>query len=124
MSDAPPFATANGRPTNPTGGSSGAHDFVTNPKSNSPATGQRDFTKESRAQTMGSPPVNPAEIPAGGQVLKADPTGLSACAPSGGVQGVAHKPFRLKGEGAASTMPAPSEPAAEPEAGSTGDESY
>ncbi len=113
--NSPPFASSNGQPVNPSGGASGAHDFVTDPKSHSPATGVRDFTKESRPQKMGACEPNPQEVPAGGRILKADPSGPAANPPSGGVMGVSQKPFRLH-EASSAT------PSTVSEAGSTGDE--
>lgn len=96
----PPFATADGKPVNPSGGASGAHDFVTDPKSHSPSTGGRDFTKESRVQ----PPVkdsqdttiSPESIPAGGRILKADPMPVSKMV-SGTAQGVTPAKMPFKG---------------------------
>jgi hypothetical protein len=77
----PPFASADGKPVNPSGGASGGHDFVTDPKSHSPATGGRDFTKESRAQPAVAESqdqtIAPESIPAGGRILKADPMPVS-----------------------------------------------
>jgi hypothetical protein len=76
---APPFATADGKPVNPSGGSSGAHDFLVDPKSSAAPGGGRDFTKENRPQTEAKPEVvpNPQEIPMGGKILKADPGPVS-----------------------------------------------
>ena len=74
---------------------SGAHNFLTDPKGSGPATGSRDFTKESRSQSEASEEVkpNPQEIPTGGKVLLADPGPVSAKV-SGTAQHVEHKPFK------------------------------
>lgn len=73
----PPFG--NGQGATAGGGARGAHDFIKDPKSNSPATGGRDFSKESRPQSMAKQEVTPnqQEIPAGGTILKADPGKVS-----------------------------------------------
>jgi hypothetical protein len=94
----PPFATADGNVKNPTGGASGAHDFVTDPKSHSPSTGGRDFTKESRPQPgpveSADSTICPESIPAGGRILKADPMPVSKMV-SGTAQGPAQPtPFK------------------------------
>jgi len=55
----------------------------------------------SRPQKMGVDEPNPDSIPAGGRILKADPSGPAANGPTGGVAGTNHKPFKLTGEQAA-----------------------
>jgi len=97
----PPFATPDGKPMAPQGGYSGAHDFLKDPKSHAPATGGRDFTKESRpqseaeARSAGNP--NADSIPSGGKDLKADPGAVSKNI-AGMTSGVTPpKPFKLKG---------------------------
>lgn len=97
----PPFGNGNGA-TQKSGASSGAHNFITDPKSNSPATGGRDFSKESRPQQMRKPSPgypNTQEIPTGGTMPLADPgpVSKSVSGNAGGVQGVSQKPFRVKG---------------------------
>ncbi len=76
---ATPFSSRDGKPTNQGSGATGAHDFLTDPKGGGPASGGRDFTKESRPQSEAKPEVvpNPQEIPAGGKILKADPGPVS-----------------------------------------------
>jgi hypothetical protein len=74
----PPFASPSGQPTNQGATSKGAHDFLEDPNSDSGKGGGRDFIKESRPQSEAKPEVtpNPQEIPAGGKILKADPSPL------------------------------------------------
>lgn len=77
------------------GGSSGGHDFVTDPKSGAPATGGRDFTKESRPQKSGSDPVNPEDAIGGGKPAFPDfpdPAGKGC-----GSIGNEKRPFKVKG---------------------------
>lgn len=93
------------------GPSSGAHDFTTDPKSHSPATGGRDFSKESRSQpASGDQGRNPDTVPAGGDrpFSDTDPKG------NVGADGVTvetptspRKPFRLGGGEAPAARSAP-----------------
>jgi hypothetical protein len=94
---APPFATSQGKPANQGSGATGAHNFLTDPKGSGPATGARDFTKESRPQSEAKEEVTPnsQEIPTGGKTLKADPTPGGFSSGTGGVQGVTKKPFKV-----------------------------
>ncbi len=94
---APPFATSQGKPANQGSGATGAHDFLEDPKGSGPATGGRDFTKESRPQTEAKREVvpNQQEVPRGGTILKADPTPGGFSSQTGGVQGVSKKPFKV-----------------------------
>ena len=77
-SASPPFASPQGQPTNQGTTSKGAHNFLTEPTSGEAKGGGRDFVKESRPQSEAKPEVvpNPQEIPAGGKILKADPSPL------------------------------------------------
>jgi|SRR5208282_353286 len=100
----PPFS--NGGKTT-MAGSSGGRDFSkesrtqggseTGGKSfNSNNSGGRNFSKESRPQSEAKQEVkpNPQEIPAGGQILKADPQPVSAKV-SGTANAIANKtPFK------------------------------
>jgi hypothetical protein len=94
----PPFATSDGKPAGQGAGSSGAHDFLTEPGAHGDKSGGRNFNTESRPQSEAKKEVepNPQEIPSGmgGQILRADPSGPAAQAPSGGVQGVTKVPFK------------------------------
>lgn len=94
-----PFATANGTTKAPTGGSSGSHDFVTDPQGSGPKSGGFDPVTMNRPQPpmktqAGLPDAD--NIPAGGKILKADPGPVSAKV-SGTAQSPAAttKPFRL-----------------------------
>jgi len=111
MADKIPGKTANvvGNPAEPpfsiggatmAGDYSGAHNFLTDPASNAPKTGGRDFTKEKRPQSEAKPEVvpNPQEIPAGGVILKADPGPVSAKVTGTATPpGATRSPFKLKG---------------------------
>lgn len=94
----PPFATQDGKAQGQGTGSSGAHNFLKDPKSHASASGGRDFTKESRPQSEANAEVvpNPQEIPAGGKILKADPGPVSqkVSGTAAGVDG-GRKPFKL-----------------------------
>ena len=96
--DAPPFATSSGKPAGQGSTAGGAHNFLTDPKGGGPASGGRDFTKESRPQSEARPEVMPneQEIPAGGKVLKADhgPVSRTVSGTAAGVDG-GKKPFKL-----------------------------
>lgn len=86
-----PFGNGNGATAS--GDSSGAHDFLTDPKGSGAAAGGRDFTKESRPQSDAKKEVEPnsQEIPAGGLIPKAAPGAASktmSCADS------TRKPFK------------------------------
>lgn len=89
----PPFATKGGTPIQPSGGASGAHDFVKDPNGSGSQTGPGfDVTKQNRPQSeadgkgaAGLP--NTQEIPAGGKILKADPPGRVTQTMAGGRAG-------------------------------------
>lgn len=93
-----PFGNEQGATSAGGGASSGAHDFTEDPKSHSPASGGRDFTKENRPQPAGGTSgYNPQSVPAGGTTpFSGEPKPLET--------GPA-KPFKLGGE------PAPEAPA-------------
>lgn len=105
-----PFGNGNGATSG--GASSGAHDFIRDPKSNSPSTGGHDFTKENRPQKAGDNGANPASVPTGGKTPFVAPGATESRHPLGSEK----KPFRLNGEG-----PAPEE---SPEVGSVPDEDF
>jgi hypothetical protein len=99
-----PFGDSKGA-TQAAGPSSGAHNFLEDPASHAPATGGRDFSKESRPQQMGYPedrycPYSPPEggdmpfeqIDKASQASRDEMTGQLAEEPK-------HKPFKLSGEG-------------------------
>lgn len=94
----PPFATKDGKPISPTSDTaSGGHDFLTDNTGSGPATGGRDFIKESRPQTEAKPEVMPngQSIPAGGKILLADPQPVSRKV-SGTAEPINNpKPFKL-----------------------------
>lgn len=73
----PPFGNENGATVAGGGPTSGAHDFLTDPASNAPKTGGRDFTRESRPQRGGPPGYNAESVPSGGPLPfpAADPKG-------------------------------------------------
>lgn len=104
-----PFGDGDGA-TQAAGPSSGAHDFITDPKSNAPATGGRDFTKESRPQggDRMAPDINTDSIPAGGRLPfpSADPHGPSGKDVGTLVGAEKHKPFSLGGGAPAAAAPA------------------
>ena len=94
----PPFGNGQGA-TSSGGAARGGHDFLKDPKSAASSTGGRDFSKESRPQSMAKQEVAPnqQEIPAGGTILKADPGKVSKT-----VSGTAEcptaqrRPFRVR----------------------------
>lgn len=95
----PPFGNGKGA-TQSGSSSSGGHNFLTEPSTKSTMSGGRDFTKESRPQSMAKQEVvpNPQEIPAGGVILKADPGPVSAkVAGTACSIGSCPNPFKLKG---------------------------
>jgi hypothetical protein len=92
-----PFGDGKGA-TSAAGGSTGVHDFVSNPASAAPKTGGRDFTKESCDQSSGTDEtLNPDTVVPGGRILKADPpAGSQRTSPVGLPEG-GRKPFTLRG---------------------------
>lgn len=93
-----PFGDGNGATSG--GASSGAHDFLTDPESNSPKTGGRDFTKESRPQKDGAAPdLNQESVPEGGTMPFAKDDAIARGMPDVGtiVGDEKHKPFKLGG---------------------------
>lgn len=99
-----PFGDGKGA-TQADGSSSGAHNFLEDPASHAPATGGRDFSKESRPQEKGDPedrycpdsPPDGGDMPFGqvdkaSQAARDDVTGQLVEEPK-------HKPFKLSGGG-------------------------
>lgn len=86
--DAPPFATASGKVAKSGDlGSAPGHDFVKdNTGAQSAPVPGHDFTRDSRAQsTKKEVEPSPAEMPAGGPVLKLDkPAAVGTSTPVGG----------------------------------------
>lgn len=93
-----PFATADGKTKATSGGSSGAHDFITDPKDGAPKTGGGfDVTQQNRPQQSGSDPVNTEDAIEGGKLAFPtfpDPAGKGCGSVDGGS---GHKPFKVKG---------------------------
>jgi len=93
-----PFGNHKGA-TEATGGATGAHDFLTDPKGSGAAGSGRDFTKESRSQPANGAPkeINADSIPAGGRLPfpAADAKGPSAGDVGTIVAAEKHKPFKL-----------------------------
>lgn len=100
--NASPFGDSKGA-TQADGPSSGAHNFIEDPASHAPATGGRDFSKESRPQKDGDPedrycpdsPPDGGALPFGdtdkaSQAARDDMTGQVADKPK-------HMPFKLGG---------------------------
>ncbi len=94
-----PFATADGKTKAVSGGSSGAHDFITDPKDGAPKTGGGfDVTQQNRPQQTGSDPVNKEDAIDGGKVefpTFPDPASTKGTGSIDGGSG--HKPFKVKG---------------------------
>ncbi len=85
-----PFGNGQGA-TTAMGASTGAHDFIKDPKSADSMTGGRDFSKENRAQMSGQPSdINADSVPTGGTLP------YPSAGPNGGIMGV-KKPFKLAG---------------------------
>lgn len=93
----PPFLQGN--PANKATTSSGGHDFIEDPKSAAPATGGRDFTKESREQKDGDNGANADSIPEGGKdpFAQTDKVAKERYDVGTEVDAEVHKPFKLGG---------------------------
>ena len=96
-----PFGDEDGATVAGGGASSGAHDFTTDPKSNAPTTGGRDFTKESRPQQSGqAQDLNPDDQAPGGRLPFAQTDAVAAARKDASTDVVpGHKCFNVGGGG-------------------------